>query len=64
MMGRKSVFNGMIPNSIRWYGVDDICESIMREYDTRKSDSLDVAQSCFEFTIKPDNIFNHIPHIL
>ena len=31
LMGRRSVFNGGLPGSIPWRGVDDICKSIMAE---------------------------------
>lgn len=36
LMGRKSIFNGNLPHSIKWSGVDDICESIMKEYNLRQ----------------------------
>jgi len=35
LMGRRSIFNGHIPHSIPWQGIDDICASIMAEYETR-----------------------------
>jgi hypothetical protein len=35
MMGRRSVYNGSIPHSIKWKGVDDICENVTREYENR-----------------------------
>lgn len=35
LMGRKSIYNGDLPHSIAWTDVDNICESIMREYDNR-----------------------------
>ena len=35
MMGRRSIYNGDIPHSIKWSGIDDICNNIMREYDRR-----------------------------
>lgn len=35
LMGRKSIYNGDLPHSISWKNIDDICESIMREYNNR-----------------------------
>lgn len=32
MMGRRSIYNGDIPHSISWQGINDICDSIMQEY--------------------------------
>lgn len=43
LMGRKSIFNGGIPHSIKWDNIDDICESIMKEYETRHEDNSQVA---------------------
>jgi hypothetical protein len=41
LMGRKSIYNGDLPHSIRWEGIDDICESILNEYNQRHiSDSI------------------------
>jgi hypothetical protein len=39
MMGRRCVFNGDSPNSIKWSGVDDICESVIKEYENRHNDN-------------------------
>jgi hypothetical protein len=35
LMGRKSIYNGDLAHSIKWENVDDICESIMNEYNNR-----------------------------
>lgn len=35
LMGRRSIFNGNIPGSIKWNDVDDICENIIEEYVNR-----------------------------
>jgi hypothetical protein len=35
MMGRRCIFNGDSPNSIPWTDLDDICESVMKEYNNR-----------------------------
>lgn len=44
LLGRRSVFNGLIPGSLKWKGVDDICETVMREYYTRENDNRDIAE--------------------
>ena len=38
MMGRRCIYNGDLPNAIPWKGVDDICESIIKEYNHRDAD--------------------------
>jgi hypothetical protein len=35
LMGRKSIYNGDLAHSIKWENIDDICESIMNEYNNR-----------------------------
>jgi len=35
LMGRRSIFNGDVPGSIKWNDVDDICENIIDEYSNR-----------------------------
>lgn len=37
LMGRKCIYNGGLPHSIKWHGVDDICENIMKEYENRQN---------------------------
>lgn len=55
LMGRKSIFNGNIPHSIKWKNIDDICENIMIEYGTRHQDGTQTAQDIFNFiNIKKD----------
>ena len=44
MMGRRSIYNGNIPHSIKWKNIDDICESIMREYHNRNRDNSKIAE--------------------
>ena len=43
LMGRRSIYNGGTPHSIPWAGIDDICESIMKEYEERKEDNTNIA---------------------
>ena len=43
LMGRRSIYNGGTPHSIPWTGIDDICESIMKEYKERKDDNTKIA---------------------
>lgn len=35
MLGRRSIYNGMVPHSIPWLNVDDIVENIHKEYERR-----------------------------
>lgn len=49
LMGRRSIFNGNIPHSIPFKGVDDICESIMREYENRHEDNTQIATDISEY---------------
>ena len=48
-MGRKSIFNGAVPHCIQWKGVDDICQKIMREYETRHDDNAYIADDIRKF---------------
>lgn len=38
LMGRPSIFNGVIPTSIAWDSIDDICESVVDYYNKRTMD--------------------------
>lgn len=49
MMGRRSVFNGLIPHSLAWGSVEDICETIMREYENRHLDNSYISKDIKEF---------------
>jgi hypothetical protein len=49
LMGRRSIFNGDLPGSIPWQSVDDICQSIMREYSTRHVDNVYISKIYHNF---------------
>ena len=49
LMGRRSIFNGDLPASIPWKSVDDICQSIMREYSTRHVDNVYISKIYHNF---------------
>lgn len=49
LMGRKSIFNGHIPHSIKWKTIDDICESIMYEYEHRHEDNTHIAEDIYNY---------------
>ena len=50
LMGRKSIFNGNCPHAISWTGIDDICESILKEYKNRKKNGTkNIALDWLEF---------------
>jgi hypothetical protein len=40
LMGRRCIYNGDLPNAIKWENVDDICESIMAEYVRKDEDDM------------------------
>jgi len=41
MMGRRVIFNGDTPSAIKWKGIDDICESVKKEYENRHIDDTE-----------------------
>lgn len=49
LMGRRSIFNGHIPHSIPWQSIDDICASIMAEYETRHADNGHISTDISNF---------------
>jgi len=49
LMGRRSIFNGKIPHSIKWKNIDDICDSIMKEYETRHEDNSKIAKDIYDY---------------
>ena len=44
IMGRKSVFNGSVPHCMHWNGVEDIAQTILKEYETRKQDNKYISE--------------------
>jgi len=49
MMGRRSVFNGNLPHSLKWSNVDDICNHVMIEYENRHVDNSDISKDLINF---------------
>ena len=49
LMGRRSIFNGHIPHSIRWSNIDDICASIMAEYAIRHEPNEHISNDIANF---------------
>ena len=49
LMGRRSIYNGELPASIPWQGVDDICQSIMREYHCRHVENKYISEIYHNF---------------
>lgn len=49
LMGRPSIFNGKIPHSIKWKGIDDICESIMNQFKKRHEDNSQIAKDIYKY---------------
>lgn len=58
LMGRKCIYNGQLPNSISWKGIDDICENIITEYLLRKENNLYIAKDMKDFLNIGDNWLN------
>jgi hypothetical protein len=52
LMGRKSIFNGELPYSIKWDSIDDICDNIMKEYENRHNDNTYVSEKYIKFIKK------------
>ncbi len=55
LMGRRCVFNGDLPGSIPWEGIDDICNAIRNEYVRRHEDNSEVANNMCDFIDISDN---------
>jgi hypothetical protein len=49
LLGRRSIFNGHIPHSIPWQNIDDICASIMAEYERRHEPNDHISNDIAEF---------------
>jgi hypothetical protein len=49
LMGKRSIYNGDLPGSIPWESVDDICKSIMREFNTRNVDNYYLSEIYHNF---------------
>jgi len=50
MMGRRSVFNGDSPSSLKWNTVDDVCRIVQEEYENRNdNDEEDVSRAVKEY---------------
>jgi hypothetical protein len=49
LMGRRSIYNGDLPGSIPWQSVDDICQSIMREYLSRNVENAYISKIYHNF---------------
>lgn len=49
LMGRRCIYNGEIPHSISWHGVDDICQKIINEYNRRKEPNKHIAKDVRNF---------------
>lgn len=48
LMGRRSIFNGGYATNIPWISIDDVCESIIKEYQNR-SDPNKVAEELYNY---------------
>jgi hypothetical protein len=57
LLGRRSVFNGYVPGSIAWNSIDDICESVMKEYHSRHKDNSAISNEVEKFVNSVNKIF-------
>lgn len=57
LLGRRSIFNGLIPGSIKWNNVDDICDSILYEYYERDNDNSQIAELTSIYVNSVNKIF-------
>lgn len=57
LLGRRSVFNGNIPCSIKWNGLDDVINAVMTEFYRRRESNRDVAELTEIFVNSTNNIF-------
>lgn len=48
LMGRRSIFNGGYPTNISWESIDDVCQSILYEYNNR-SDPHIIATKIYNY---------------
>lgn len=60
MRGRRSIYNGNIPHSLRWTDVDDVCDTIMVEYENRKLNNKPIATDAVSFINSTNNIFKNL----
>lgn len=62
LLGRKSVFNGDIPGSIRWRNIDEICNAVKEEYYRRGEDNQHIADLTDIYINSTNNIFKNENH--
>jgi hypothetical protein len=49
LMGRRSIYNGELPNCIKWSGIDDICNSILEEYKIKDENNNHIQQDMINY---------------
>jgi hypothetical protein len=42
LMGRRCIYNGNMPNCIKWSNINDICHNIIKEYNNRNVDDIEL----------------------
>lgn len=57
LLGRRSVFNGIVPGSLKWRNVDEICDIVMKEYYNRNQDNREIAELTDIYVNSVNNIF-------
>lgn len=49
LMGRRCVYNGNLPNSIPWKTLEDVAESIKKEYENRKNNNKQIVEDMYNY---------------
>lgn len=62
LLGRRSIFNGDIPGSIKWNDIDDLCEKVEEEYYRRSDDNRHIAELTDIYINSTNNIFKNENH--
>lgn len=63
LMGRKCIYNGGLPNSIKWNNIDDICDSILKEYSNRQKININKISNDMYNYLKIDINFRNLPKL-
>ncbi len=58
MMGRRCVYNGDIPHSIKWNSFDDICETVQTEYKKRHEPNKHISDDIKKYISISDDWLN------
>ncbi len=57
LMGKRSVFNGDIPHSIKWKTIDDVCWHVLKEFEKRRDSKTKIVNDIVKFINQPNQLF-------